>query len=71
MYSANFVSFQAELSNLNHLSDDELEKVKSKMDVKFTANQLKPGDDGFEYDKQAEFKPTTTCQWDDDSDESC
>jgi hypothetical protein len=51
---------------LNNLSDDELEKVKSKMDVNFKSRQLKPGDDGFEYDKRTEFKPTGLSEWDSD-----
>ena len=54
-----------ENSQLNGLSDDELDRVKEKMEKKFSANQLKPGDDGFEYDKQVDFKPTQDCEWDD------
>ena len=50
---------------MNDLSDAALAKVKAKMDVNFTAAQLKPGDPGFVYDKQNEFKPTETCEWDD------
>jgi len=57
-------------SDLNHLSDAGLEKAKSKMDVNFLANQVKPSDGDFEYDKRADFEPTETCGWDLDSDES-
>lgn len=53
--------------NLNHLSDAELAKYKSLMEEDFRKNQLKPGDAGFEYDKQVEFEPATE---DNDWDES-
>ena len=54
-----------ENSQLNGLSDEELDRVKEKMEKKFSANQLKPGDDGFVYDKQVDFTPTQDCEWDD------
>jgi len=64
--SSNYSQSKAfENSELNGLSDDELDRVKEKMDKKFSANQLKPGDDGFVYDKQVDFKPTQDCEWDD------
>jgi len=64
-YSEKSESKMFENSQLNGLSDDELDRVKEKMEKKFSANQLKPGDDGFEYDKQVDFKPTQDCEWDD------
>lgn len=45
------------------------------MDKKFTANQLKPGDPGFKYDKVVEFKrnsnepPLEDDSWDQSQDE--
>ena len=41
--------------NLNKLSDNELAKHKRAMDKDFNANQLKPGDAGFTYDKVVDF----------------
>lgn len=64
-YSEKSESKMFENSQLNNLSDDELDRVKEKMEKKFSANQLKPGDDGFEYDKQVDFTPTQDCEWDD------
>ena len=61
---------QNTFSDLNHLSDAGLAKAKGKMDVNFLANQVKPSDSDFEYDKRADFAPTETCGWDLDSDES-
>jgi len=52
-------------SELNYLSDDALKKAKAKMEVGFAAAQLKPDDSNFVYDKQNEFAPTETCDWDD------
>lgn len=67
--------------DLNKLDDQELKKVKSKMDVLFQENQKKPGDPGYQYDKrvirfqstgsgnlQEDFKPTGTSDWDDEDD---
>jgi len=59
-----------EFSDLNGLSDAELDAVKQKMDVKFSSNQIKPGEEGFEYDKRENFDPIETCKWDESDDES-
>jgi len=64
-YSEKSDSKMFENSQLNGLSDDELDRVKEKMDKKFSENQLKPGDNGFVYDKQVDFTPTQDCEWDD------
>jgi hypothetical protein len=37
------------------------------MEKGFSANQLKPGDAGFEYDKKVEFKKAEPGELDDDS----
>lgn len=41
--------------NLNKLSDTELAAHKRAMDKDFSKNQLKPGDQGFVYDKVVDF----------------
>jgi len=53
-------------TNLNKLSNDELQKHKDKMNVLFSKNQKKPGDAGFVYDKQEEFVPKEDNEWDED-----
>jgi len=55
-------------TNLNKLSQEEVQKHKNKMDVLFNKNQKKPGDTGFIYDKQEEFVPTGDNEWDEDED---
>ena len=52
--------------NLNKLDDATLNKVKAMMDQKF--NALKPGDLGYQYDKQVDFEslPKKKSKWDDD-----
>ncbi|CAD8111820.1 unnamed protein product [Paramecium sonneborni] len=52
--------------NLNKLSVAEVQKYKEKMEVKYSKNLLKPGDAGFVYDKQVEYKPKKNSDWDDD-----
>ena len=54
--------------NLNKLGDFELNKVKQDMDVDFNKNKLKPGDEGFEYDKRVDFDEIEKVDgsWDDD-----
>jgi CRISPR/Cas system CSM-associated protein Csm4 (group 5 of RAMP superfamily) len=55
-------------TNLNKLSQEEVQKHKNKMDVLFNKNQKKPGESGFIYDKQEEFVPTGDNEWDEDED---
>lgn len=56
--------------DLNKVTDIELKMAKQKMDEEFSKNRLKPGDPGFEYDKQIEFgPPTAKNEWDDDDDD--
>ena len=43
-------------SDLNGLSDDELQARKATMEKTFEKHRLKAGDKGFEYDKRADFK---------------
>lgn len=56
-------------TNLNKLSKEEVQKHKDKMDVLFNKNYKKPGDAGFIYDKQVEFKPELENEWDEDDDD--
>lgn len=52
--------------DLNKASDDVLTVAKAKMDVKFEENRLRPGDEGFEWDKQIDFDPPQEAsEWDD------
>lgn len=51
--------------DLNLLSEDQLKAKKAEMDVLFEANRLKPGDDGYEYDKEVDFSgPKMESGWD-------
>ena len=43
-------------TDLNKCGDYELKRHKLNMDKGFAKTQLKPGDQGFEYDKRVEFK---------------
>jgi centrosomal protein CEP19 len=52
--------------NLNKLSSEEVQKHKNKMEVLFSKNQKKPGEEGFEYDRQEEFSPVDAHEWDDE-----
>lgn len=60
--------------NLNKLSTEQIAAHKKKMDEKFSKNQLKPGDQGFVYDKRIEFKKSEggaakqDTSWDEDED---
>jgi len=58
--------------DLNKLDDVELKKRKAAMDIDFEKHRLKPGDDGFEYDKEVEFEDTGKIEsgWDDEDDYS-
>eukprot|EP00798_Chlamydomonas_sp_ICE-L_P020061 gene20061-26780_t len=40
-------------ADLNKVTQVELDMAKARMDEDYLSNQLKPGDDGFEYDKQS------------------
>jgi len=50
-----YSKFDYKNTNLNKLSDQELAAHKKNMDKGFNKNQLKPGDEGFEYDKRIDF----------------
>ena len=53
--------------DLNKVSDDILKQKKKEMDKDFEQNQLKPGDEGYEYDKEINFDADddkVSCGWD-------
>ncbi|ETV82869.1 hypothetical protein H257_04646 [Aphanomyces astaci] len=52
-------------ADYNNVSENQLRLVKDKMDSVFLSNVLKPGDPGYAYDKQTEFKPSEASDWDD------
>jgi len=55
--------------NLNTASEAVNQRAKKVMDVTFAAHALKPGDEGYEYDKVVEFEePDEDNDWDEDSD---
>lgn len=66
----NLDNFDYNNTNLNKMSNQQLEKHKKKMDEKFSKNQLKPGDAGFVYDKRIDFTKKASAaedSWDEDN----
>ena len=56
--------------DLNKASDDVVERAKQTMSVDFEAKRLKPGDEGYVYDKQTEFDPPVgVSDWDEDDED--
>jgi centrosomal protein CEP19 len=56
--------------DLNKASDDVVERAKQTMSVDFEAKRLKPGDEGYEYDKQTDFEPPSgVSEWDEDEED--
>ena len=56
--------------DLNKASDEVLQQAKARMDVDFNSKRLKPGDNGYEWNKEVDFEPPTgVSEWDDDDDE--
>ena len=55
--------------DLNKLDTETLKQKKAKMDVLFSKNQKKPGDQDFKYDVQEDFNPKFSNEWDLDDDE--
>ena len=43
-----------------------LDEYKARMDEQFAAKVLRPGQEGYEYDKRVDFKPTEASVWDSD-----
>lgn len=54
--------------DLNKADDETVKEFKDVMDIKFKEKALKPGDEGYVYDKRVEMRPTVQSEWDDDSD---
>jgi len=42
--------------DLNKVSTEELKQKKDEMEVLFEANQVKPGEPNYEYDKEVDFE---------------
>ena len=61
------LQFQDE--DLNKVSEEELVKRKAEMDQLYEANRLKPGDKGYEYEKEKDFSGGEKIEsgWDSDS----
>lgn len=58
-------------TDLNRVTEVELKLAKMNMEGDFRRNQLRPGDPGYEYDKQIEFGPAVEKnEWDDSNDEA-
>jgi len=58
--------------DLNKLSTVDLNKYKAQMDVAYSANQCKKGDEGFEYDVRIDHEidaDADSCGWDDSEEE--
>jgi len=58
--------------DLNKVSHEELQAAKDAMKVDFVKNSLKPGDEGYIWDKRVEFNMEDNSEddsWDDDSEE--
>lgn len=58
--------------DLNKLDDQELNMRKAAMDIDFEKHRLKPGDKGFEYDKEVDFDDAGKIEsgWDEEDDYS-
>ena len=62
----NDVKYDDEFGDLNVVTEEENVRAKKTMDVRFAENSLKPGDDGYLYDKVVEFDaPSMENDWDD------
>nr|XP_002129981.1 centrosomal protein of 19 kDa-like [Ciona intestinalis] len=58
--------------DLNKLDESKVEQAKRIMDEGFEQNQLKPGDEDFQYDVEVDFDnvgPVESSGWDDDNSE--
>lgn len=58
--------------DLNKVSEGELDRAKKNMNNDFLKNRIRPGDEGYEFDKRVEFEAPedgSDCSWDEDSDE--
>ncbi len=59
------------MDDLNKVSEDQLLKKKAEMDILFEANRIKPGDDGYSYNKELDFNGAKIeSGWDNDSSQS-
>ena len=69
--NAGIVTMENSTEDLNRVSDEELARRKAEMDLGYEANRLKPGDEGYVYNKEVEFGDMKMeSGWDSDAD-SC
>ena len=63
-----------EFEDLNLAPDEVVKQKKKEMDVLFESNRIRPGDEGWQYDKEVDFggsdvEGKLSCGWDNDSGE--
>lgn len=66
--SHDLFSFSHSDEDLNKVSDEYLAKKKEEMNLLFETNRLKPGDEGYVYNKEVDFdnEPKMESGWDSD-----
>ena len=59
--------------DLNKVSEGDLDRAKKNMNNDFLKNRVRPGDDGYEFDKRVEFAvdedAASDCSWDESEEE--
>lgn len=65
---------EKEFEDLNQAPDEVVQQRKREMDVLFESNRVRPGDEGWQYDKEVDFggddgEDKLSCGWDDESGE--
>ena len=55
--------------DLNKMTPEEVQKHKEKMDVIYKQNIKRPGDAGYTYDVQVDFKAVKKSDWDDEDED--
>ena len=68
--SHDLASFSHSDEDLNKASDDHLARRKEEMNLLFETNRLKPGDEGYVYDKEVDFDNEAKMESGWDSDDS-
>jgi hypothetical protein len=54
-------------ADYNRVSESQLKQVKQKMDVVFAQNIVRPGEEGYQYDKRVAFQAAQEAsEWDDE-----
>ena len=59
--------------DLNKVSEGDLDRAKKNMNNAFLKNRIRPGDEGYEFDKRVEFSVDeaagSDCSWDESDDD--